>query len=79
MKDSNCDHLRDQKYQHSFFEPLKAHICEPNISLIRLMLNIQNPDYGNTLEQNPKQRNHLMSSVGCNSIDQLTLICQTTL
>ena len=27
------------------FEPLKAHIYEPNISVIRLMLIIQNPDY----------------------------------
>ena len=36
-----CGLSKDQKCEHSTFEPLKTHTYEPNISLIIIM---QNPE-----------------------------------
>ena len=39
---------RPQMWTFYIFEPLKTHSYEPDISLIRLMLIMQNPDQFNT-------------------------------
>ena len=36
---------KTEKQQFHIFEPLKAHTYEPNISLIKLTVIMQNPDY----------------------------------
>ena len=42
---------RPKMWTFYIFEPLKAHTYEPNISLIRLMLIMQNPKYLSNLDR----------------------------